>query len=167
MKNISLSSILILIGCCLVIYLWKALPPDQPPEVRLLKFEMSVFEEINRERRMHGLVDLTWHEDIARVARFHSANMGNRGFFSHDDPVEGGLKQRLLRLGVNGWTLCGENIFKEIGNHDPVRKAVKGWMKSPGHRRNILNPEFTHTGIGASFGRDNFLYFTQDFVHPR
>jgi uncharacterized protein YkwD len=167
MKRNSHSFILIGIGCCLVVCLWKALQPDVPPEVRMAKLEMSVFAEINQQRRNNGLRDLIWREDIARVARFHSSNMGGREFFSHDDPVEGDLKQRLIRMGVNGWALCGENILKESGYYDPSKQAVAGWMTSPHHRENILNPAFTHTGIGVAFGHDHFLYFTQDFILPR
>ncbi len=190
MKQIPQSSILIFIGCCLVVYLWKAIPPnqvpdpgntvpphqsaevpkiippDQPSKARLSKLEMSIFDGINRERRSHGLPDLIWREDVALAARLHSENMGNRNFFSHDDPVRGAFDQRMLRS-VNGWNLCGENIYKEIGHYDPVRGAVSGWMNSPGHRANILNPNFTHTGIGASFGRDHYLYFTQDFIRQK
>ncbi len=167
MKRNSHSFVLIGIGCCLVVYLWKALPPDVPPEVRLAKLEMSVFAEINQRRRTNGLRDLTWREDVARVARLHSSNMGGREFFSHDDPVEGDLKQRLIKLGVNDWATAGENIFKESGAYNPARQAVEGWMNSPGHRKNILNPAFSHTGIGVAFGHDHFLYFTQDFILPK
>jgi uncharacterized protein YkwD len=167
MKRNSHSFLLIGIGCCLVVYLWKALPPDVPPEVRMAELEMSVFAEINQQRRNNGLRDLIWREDIARVARLHSSNMGGREFFSHDDPVEGDLKQRLIRMGVNGWALCGENILKESGAYNPARQAVGGWMNSQHHRENILNPAFTHTGMGVAFGHDHFLYFTQDFILPK
>jgi uncharacterized protein YkwD len=167
MKRNSHRFILIVIGCCLVVYLWKAFPPDVPPEVRLAKLEMSVFAEINQQRRNNGLRDLIWREDIARVARLHSSNMDEREFFSHDDPVEGDLKRRLIRTGVNGWALCGENILKETGAYNPARQAVEGWMNSQHHRENILNPAFTHTGIGVAFGHDHFLYFTQDFILPK
>ncbi|MGA2938110.1 MAG: CAP domain-containing protein [Syntrophobacteraceae bacterium] len=167
MKRNSHIFILIGIGCCLVGCLRKALPPDVPPEPRLAKLEMSVFAEINQQRRNNGLRDLIWREDIARVARLHSSNMGGREFFSHEDPVEGDLKQRLTKFGVNDWASAGENIFKESGVYNPARQAVEGWMNSPGHRKNILNPAFTHTGIGAAFGHDHFLYFTQDFILPK
>jgi len=128
---------------------------------------MSVFAEINQQRRNNGLRDLIWREDIARVARLHSSNMGGREFFSHEDPVEGDLKQRLTKFGVNDWASAGENIFKESGVYNPARQAVEGWMNSQHHRENILNPAFTHTGIGVAFGHDHFLYFTQDFILPK
>jgi uncharacterized protein YkwD len=167
MKRNSHSFILIGIGCCLAVYLWKAFPPDVPPEVRLSNLERSVFAEINQQRRNNGLGDLIWREDVARVARMHSCNMGGREFFSHEDPLEGGLKQRLIKLGVNDWASAGENIFKENGAYDPARQAVERWMHSQHHRENILNPAFTHTGIGVASGHDHFLYFTQDFILPK
>ncbi len=167
MKRNSHRFLLIGIGCCLAVYLWKALPPDVPPEARLSHLERNVFAEINQQRRNNGLGDLIWREDVARVARLHSCNMGGREFFSHEDPLVGDLKQRLIELGVNDWAFAGENIFKETGAYDPARQAVEGWMNSPHHRENILNPAFTHTGIGVAFGHNNFLYCTQDFILPK
>ncbi len=89
--------------------------------------------------------------------------MGDYGFFSHDDAYDGDLEQR-LSMGARKWVMCGENILREKGYGEPAREAVRVWMNSPHHRANILNPAFTKTGIGVALGRDNFLYFTQDFM---
>ena len=145
----------------------RALAAVESPEDRLADLEMRVFAEINQQRRNNGLRDLIWRDDIARAARLHSGSMGVREFFSHDDPFEGDLKQRLSRMGVNRWGVCGENILKESRSYNSVRQAVECWMNSQHHRENILNPTFTHTGIGVARGLDNLLYFTQDFILAR
>ena len=89
--------------------------------------------------------------------------MASDRFFSHIDPLRGGLTRRLNAAGVH-WTMCGENIFQAEGYDDPVPVAIDGWMKSSGHRRNILDPNFTHTGVGFMLGPGRVFYVTQEFV---
>jgi uncharacterized protein YkwD len=105
---------------------------------------------------------------LTKVARAHSQNMVNRGFFDHHDPVAGGLDARLSQLGFpkGTWWNCGENILWETRRTEAVKDAVESWMNSPGHRKNILNPNFTHTSVGAAMTADNRLYFTQVFMNP-
>lgn len=140
---------------------------DPGPEFNMKALEQDVFVHVNAERRKHGLGDLVWREDLADVARRHSCNMGSRRFFSHEDPVEGDLKRRMDKARLLDWRSCGENILMESFRPAAGRSAVEGWMKSPGHRKNILNPGFSHTGIGVAVGQDNLLYFTQNFLLPR
>jgi len=89
--------------------------------------------------------------------------MATTRFFSHEDPKFGGPDSRLSAAGV-AWRQCGENIFEEYGEADPVRPAVRGWMQSAGHRKNILTKGFTHTGIGVAMGRDGSYKITQMFA---
>jgi hypothetical protein len=49
---------------------------------------------------------------------------------------------------------------------DPVEVAVDGWMKSAGHRRNILEPRYRQTGFGVAIAGDGAIYFTQLFLDP-
>jgi len=176
--GLTLPSEVLVIGGYITVYFLKKLGysigenqcPDgqsQIPDNRRVRclhdIEYSILEEANRRRNEHGIPDLIWHEELARVARLHSENMGSRNFFSHDDPSRGSLKDRLMEGNIGGFGWCGENIC--MGSFfDPARSAVNSWMGSPGHRRNILNRTFTHTGIGAAMGRDGNIYFTQDFI---
>ena len=126
-------------------------------------FERRTFDAINEQRRMHGLPNLIWSDKLGEVAQAHSVNMASDRFFSHVDPLRGGLTRRLNAAGVH-WRMCGENIFQAEGYDDPVPVAVEGWMKSPGHRRNILDPNFNHTGVGFTLGPGRVFYVTQEFV---
>ena len=128
-----------------------------------LSIERRIFQAINQVRQENKLKPLEWSAPIAEVARSHSTRMATRRFFSHEDPKFGGPDKRLSAARI-AWRLCGENIFEEYGEADPVRSAVRGWMQSPGHRRNILTRGFTHTGIGVAMGRGGTYTITQMFA---
>ncbi len=136
--------------------------PDDP--FRIL--EKKVFDEANRLRRLRGISELQWNDAVAEQARSHSINMMQRGFFSHIDPERGALVARLAAAGIR-WTRCGENIYREKGLDDPVQSAVKGWMTSPEHRKSLLDPLFSQSGVGIAISPDTDYFITQIFIHPR
>ena len=110
---------------------------------------------------------------MASIARAHSDDMTNRNYFSHDTPEGMDPTDRLHRAGLNcrkGYRYgIAENIAIEtsLGNMEQTAaEAVKGWMNSPGHRRNLLSREYSTTGVGASFGTwqgYESVYLTQVF----
>lgn len=136
-----------------------------PTESQLRAMERETWNRINQERKRAKLQPLIWDDSVARVARDHSRRMAEANFFDHYDPRYGELDERLKRFGVR-WCMCGENIFTCNGYARPAQLAVQEWMKSPGHRQNILTAEFTHTGIGIVYRRDGRYYFTQIFIRP-
>jgi len=123
----------------------------------------KVFDLANRQRRLHGVRPLEWSDALAQQARQQSANMMERGFFSHTDPVRGKLAARLTAAGIR-WSRCGENIFREKGMDDPADAAVEGWMKSPPHREGLLDPLFTQAGVGIAISRDTEYFITETFI---
>ena len=138
--------------------------PGRPtPDDPLRQLELKVFAGTNRERQLHGLPQLAWSEPLARQARLHSTNMMERGFFSHKDPIRGELSPRLNSAGIR-WSRIAENIFRERGLEDPPGAAVDGWMRSPAHRQNLLDPLFTHTGVGIAISPDTEYFITQLFI---
>lgn len=128
-------------------------------------WERGVFEAVNRERVRRRLAELAWDEDLAGVARAHCERMRDLNFFSHTDPEFGNARQRLRAAGLR-WSDWGENLFEEQGMTDPAGSAVKRWMGSATHRRNVLNPAFARTGVGV-VGRGRSYWFTQVFVGGR
>lgn len=137
--------------------------PAKPPNIR--DMEKRLFDAINNQRGHAGIADLIWSEPLANAAREQSANMLQRGFFSHVDPIRGDLAARLQASGIQ-WLRCGENLFTEKGHIEPVWTAVVEWMHSPGHKQNILQPEFTHSGIGIARSPDAKYFMTQIFTRP-
>ncbi len=142
-----------------------ALPPAFAAPDPLRAITRKVFDKVNRQRRLHGLLELTWNDAVAAQARLQSTNMMERGFFSHVDPLHGSLASRLNRAGI-GWHRCGENIFREQSLEEPADEAVEGWMRSPAHRASILDPLFTQTGVGIAISADTEYFITQIFIRP-
>lgn len=130
----------------------------------LAALEEQVRQKINAIRKEHGLPTLAADKLLARVARGHSRRMAEENFFSHDDPAGRSLVDRLQEAKI-AYRAAGENIFRSTNVADPVQAAVDGWMKSPGHRANILHPAFGQTGVGI-WRVGNAFYFTQVFLGP-
>jgi uncharacterized protein YkwD len=126
--------------------------------------ERRAFDLINAERKAKGRQPLTWDGSLTRVARYHSANMAQQGFFNHVDRDGLDLSGRAGVHGVNGWKALGENIAYNQGYDDPAAFAVERWMTSSKHRENILNGEFTHAGLGVARTADGRVFFTQVFM---
>jgi uncharacterized protein YkwD len=111
---------------------------------------------LNRERKQRGLSKLDRDKRLQRASQRHNEVMIKKGCFSHECPGEGSLVARLrsvdyLLARLRNWT-CGENIAYGDGHLGTPKAMVRAWMKSPGHRANILNPLFKDVGVGVSAG---------------
>jgi uncharacterized protein YkwD len=125
--------------------------------------EHAVVAGVNDVRRQHALPPLKPDPSLAETARRHSCDMAKRAFFSHTSPDGASMRDRLIKAGVR-YRAAGENLAS-IEGPDPAKRAIEGWMKSAGHRENILSQEFTTTAVGACrAGRA--VYITQLFVRP-
>jgi uncharacterized protein YkwD len=124
-----------------------------------------VFTLANRQRRLHGVHELSWNDALAEQARRHSMNMMQSGFFSHKDQAGAMPATRLRAAGII-WRTCGENIFREYGMEDPADAAIEGWMQSPSHRQSLLDPLFTQTGVGIAISPDTEYFITEEFIRP-
>lgn len=125
--------------------------------------EQQCFDEVNRVRRRSGLTRLVFYEDLLRVAREYSRRMAEQKFFSHNDPEGRSVKERVDEADIK-WQMVGENLAYSNGYVNPVAASLHGWMESPGHRRNILEPDFNLTAIGVWIGSDGTVYFTEIFL---
>ena len=126
--------------------------------------EFEIFRLVNSERAKQRLRPLVWDDDVANVARDHSRQMGRQGFFAHQDPRGRTVVERAEGRDVRGWSKIGENLFMCDEVDEFERYSVRGWLKSPSHRRNMLNREWSTTGIGIYRSRDGRIYVTQVFI---
>jgi uncharacterized protein YkwD len=145
-----------------VIVIVLAEPLERAPEV-LARWERRILRDVNRIRDRHGLAPLSWRKNLAAVARAHSEVMASAGFMGHVDPQGRRVGDRLREAGL-AYRRVGENVASNKGLAAPARVAVEGWMNSPGHRRQILDPGFELTGVGIAVGDAGTYYFTQVFV---
>lgn len=118
----------------------------------------------NTVRLQSNLAPLVWDPELCRMARIHSENMVRRGFFSHETPDGLHLKDRAHAVGIAHFHVLGENIAYNQGFDDPGAFTVGRWMLSPGHRANILSPEFQQSAIGVFVAPDGTVYLTQEFI---
>lgn len=126
--------------------------------------EEEIFRLINIERRKRRLNNLAWDEQIAKMARKYSEKMAREKFFSHFDPKGANVAERAKKAKIKGWSKIGENLFtvERLSKFDAF--AVTGWMKSPSHQRNILDNDWTTTGIGVGVAENGDIYITQVFI---
>jgi uncharacterized protein YkwD len=113
---------------------------------------------VNQERAKAGLKPLVMDPELTQVARQHSADMFARGYFSHYTPEGLSPFDRMHKAGVNFRT-AGENLALA----PTLTIAHNGLMNSPGHRANILRPQFGRVGIGIMDGGARGLMISQEF----
>ena len=123
--------------------------------------ERQMLDLVNEERVAAGLRALTWDDRLVRVARQHSEEMFKLKYFAHQSPVSGSPFDRLKTAGIT-YARAGENLAYA----QSVSVAHRGLMQSPGHRENILRPEFTRMAIGVVSAGPYGRMFTQLFVTP-
>jgi uncharacterized protein YkwD len=120
--------------------------------------EAQMLEMVNAERRAAGLKTVQPDTQLTQVARGHSRDMFARGYFAHVSPEGKDLGNRLQQAHV-GYLTAGENLALA----PTLYSAHNGLMHSPGHRANILRPQFGRLGIGVLDGGSHGLMVTQAF----
>ena len=125
-----------------------------PPEDAL---QRGIFDAMNYDRAVHGLPPFTWSPRAASNAGPHSADMAAANRLYHSN-----LSALLYSPDyANFWTLA-ENIL--VGyNGMSIAQMEQAWMNSPGHRANILSPNFNVAGSGFWYGADGRIYATVIF----
>jgi uncharacterized protein YkwD len=132
--------------------------------------EHNVFLLVNKERAKAGANALAWDKNLNSVARYKSANMLQYNDFGHPTKSLGGIAPIVLAISYFGYYTksFGENIFMSSGRSEAEVTAellMNGWMNSPGHRNNLLNPEWTRMTCGIVFSSEgNKAYATQHFT---
>lgn len=120
--------------------------------------ESRMLELVNKERKENGLKPLKMNKELQKVARTHSTDMFNRGYFAHVNPDGKDPFDRMSAAGID-FLVAGENLALAPN----VQLAHEGLMNSPGHRANILTPEYAEVGIGCIDGGPYGKMFSQEF----
>ncbi|WP_449619815.1 SafA/ExsA family spore coat assembly protein [Robertmurraya sp. Marseille-Q9965] len=122
--------------------------------------ENQVIQLTNQERAKYGLKPLKANWELSRVARYKSADMRDKNYFSHTSPTYGSPFTMIKSFGLS-YRSAGENIA--AGQTTPAQ-VVQAWMNSEGHRANILNSGYTEIGVGYAEGGSKRYYWTQMFI---
>ncbi|WP_345241657.1 CAP domain-containing protein [Pontibacillus salipaludis] len=124
------------------------------------EFKAKVVELTNKERKKQGLPALKADAELRGVAQKKSEDMVKNDYFSHNSPRYGSPFEMMQNFGID-YKTAAENIA--AGQQTP-EKVVQQWMNSSGHRKNILNKNVTHIGIGIAEGGEMGIYWTQMFI---
>ena len=124
--------------------------------------EQVVFDLSNAKRQEASAHTLIYDEQLALSARQHAHEMAQLNYMSHESPIaeNSTLLKRVIRAGSVAQEI-GENVAKLRGVNDVAGHVVQSWYNSPGHRRNLLNPDFTHMGIGVAQDNNGTFYIAQ------
>jgi uncharacterized protein YkwD len=134
------------------------------PLQREKETETAILRLANAERARAAVPLLAPNPSLARAAQLHADVIARLRRLEHDLPGTRypKLKDRLKAVGYD-WDRAAENI--SFGYTTPAA-AVAGWMRSAGHRKNLLDKAYTETGVG--FARDSAgkSYYVQVFARP-
>jgi uncharacterized protein YkwD len=131
-----------------------------PSRIEIQAMEAKVFNLINRERKKNGFSPLREWKVLATYAREHSWNIA----MDHVDFGHHGFEARAEAIKTFGrHQALGENVAYSYLLKDPLTAAVNGWMRSPGHRENILG-DYDETGVGIAYSKEGRCYITQLFA---
>jgi uncharacterized protein YkwD len=151
----------------IVLLLPLGAPRASAADPGLDRLEQSLHQAVNEFRRSQHLIPLERRADLDAVARRHSEDMAQRGFFAHESPEGDGWVERLERARVTGFSLAGENVAQS-SQREPAHHVLEGWKRSPVHRENLMSRPMNATGLGAARAPDGRVFVTQLYLNfPR
>lgn len=110
----------------------------------------ELLARINAERRRARRQPLSLNAALDQAAQRHAEDMLARSYFAHRSPDGKTVRER-ARLAGYEWSAIGENLAE---GQQSVDEVVEAWMRSHGHRENILDRRYTETGFGLALGHD-------------
>ncbi len=141
-----------LLGGVVLALLLSFVPFLPSPAIASSGVESSFISAINRERAAAGLPSVAVSGDLTAAARRHSGVMAEAADLHHNPDLGGA---------VGGWRKIGENV----GRGPSVDAIHNAFMASPGHRDNILDPDWSQVGVGVVEAGDT-VWVTEMFRDP-
>jgi uncharacterized protein YkwD len=137
--------------------------PDPTARARATLAE-DVVRLTNDARAKEGLAPLQPNDALMTSAQEYAVALAPGTCFAHNCPPVPAQRDRLAQAGYGGWQRIGENI---AAGDKTAESVVTGWLESPGHRANILKPEYTEIGVGVATGDGTYgIYWVQVFATP-
>jgi len=152
-----------------------AAPPLAQINCGLANFDTEALARINQHRAagatcgVHGRFApapaLAWEGRLVAAAHGHSLDMATHNYFAHMGRDGRSVAERVSAAGYD-WRAVGENL---AGGPSSVQGAIDGWMGSPDHCANLMNPVFVHVGVAcvANAGTTYVRYWTMVLATPR
>jgi uncharacterized protein YkwD len=141
-----------------------------PGQASIAQLRSATICLVNVQRRSHGRTALKRNSGLALAGQRHARDMVSRRYFAHDSKSGASFSDRIARAGYlkhASSALLGENLAWGVQDKSTPRSIVRAWMHSPGHRANILRPNFREIGIGvvraAPSGLGNAATYAAEF----
>lgn len=109
---------------------------------------------VNDYRKKNGGKVFKYDAELSYIAQIKAEDMANKGYFDHFSPTFGKVGEMLDQFNYH-WMAYGENIGRGYASPEAL---VEAWIKSPGHRDNIMNSRFDRIGSGSAIGKDGKVY---------
>ncbi len=109
---------------------------------------------------------LTWNDKLFTAAALHSLDMAQNNYFDHNSRDGTRFSQRITAAGYS-WSTAGENI---AAGQPTISSVMQGWLQSPGHCKNIMNPNFKEIAVACVKGLPSSSYskyWTMELASPR
>lgn len=106
-----------------------------------------------------------WSQELEAAAQAHSEDMAMHNFFSHTGSDGSAISDRVTDAGYT-WSTVGENI---AAGRRTANETISDWLESPGHCRNLMNPDFTEVAVACvqNENSDYQRYWTNTLGSPR
>jgi uncharacterized protein YkwD len=171
--------LILLLSLLAVIFFWKYpehIPNKQrtsrePPELFYEKLNASDIINLTNEYRISlGLLPLHENFQLTHAAEYRANDMIRNKYYAHVNPVTGENPGDAIKQANYQFRTYAENIA--MGNWQSNRHIVDGWINSPGHRANIVNPNIREIGVAivkdttTPLGRPSVYYGVQLFASP-
>ena len=124
------------------------------------EYRLQVVDMVNTERAAVGVSPLEPADILFEIAQFKCTDMATNDYFAHESPTYGDL-EALFDLFDIDFRIIGENIAM---GHVTPEHVMHDWMESPGHRDNILDPDYVYIGVGLVLDDYGTPYWAQAFL---
>jgi len=144
----------LIVPACLLVILFSGCQKESDPEIlNGTDINKTLLLQLVNNYRTNGCTcgedyfapttTLVWNNTLELVAHDHSSDMYKNNLFSHTGSDGSDPGNRVTRRNYD-WITCGENIAK---GYPTEQNVIKGWIDSPGHCKNIMNPNFREMGV--------------------
>ena len=118
--------------------------------------ERAIVSLINQERNQRGIREMSWDPKLQAIARAHSLDMSDKGYFNHMNRSGLDYRDRAVSAGYHcpnpKWQGVAENLYFGPRGYQSPQAAVNSWLDSPLHKRAMLDPTFSKAAIGVHEG---------------
>jgi uncharacterized protein YkwD len=135
-------------------------PQPQEPTMTIEEMKLEIVRLTNEERVKAGVSEVLILPELMDCAQAKAQDFFDNHYYGHTSPVYGPF-DKMIKSYVPAARGCGENIAPW---RTTLKEVFDGWMDSPGHQGNILEPRFTHIGIGVVKGANGGYWWVQQFV---